>query len=52
MNKTAASIDFITRMNAEAERLRALAVAFDEAVAQFGVQNLATCLQTPQQTTA
>lgn len=52
MNKSATAQQFINRMNAESERLRALAKAFDKAVEQFGTRELALSLLEKQSTPA
>lgn len=52
MKKTLASIKLVSRMNDEAARLRALSVALDKAVAQFGANRLAATMVSTSKTTA
>lgn len=51
MNKSESAQQFIARMNLESLRLQALAKAFDTAVEQFGVRELAMALRESQNAT-
>lgn len=46
--KSEAAQQFIVRMNLEAQRLAALALAFDTAMEQFGIRELALALRETQ----